>query len=219
LAGIFIIAAMLPDDRILYFCQEGHESDALRPSKPLQLAAMNASSTVRLRFNDLFVPKDAVIRIAEGASWRERDRVNTAHANPAVFGIMETCLQKMREITDRTGSASVSASVSDAVEGLAEEKQNCRSAAYALADSGAGASEIPELLRIKAWSLDLAARTAHAFVAAVGGRAMSQDHPAQRLMREAMFYTIQAQTSAVRDATLTTLLSRDRSGIPGREAT
>jgi alkylation response protein AidB-like acyl-CoA dehydrogenase len=203
-AGIFIIAASLPEDRILYFCQEGRATESLRPSEPLPLAAMNASSTVRLSFNDLFVLDEAVVRIAEGALWRERDRINTAHANPAVFGITETCLRHMGEIAQRTGSEAVS----QAVKHFSNEVSDCRSAAYSLADSGAGTAEIPELLRVKAWSLDLAARVTHAFIAAVGGRAMSQDHPAQRLMREAMFYTIQAQTSAVRNATLAALESR-----------
>jgi alkylation response protein AidB-like acyl-CoA dehydrogenase len=204
LAGIFIIAASLPEDRILYFCQEGRATESLRPSEPLRLAAMNASSTVRLSFHDLFVPEEAVVRIAEGASWRERDRINTAHANPAVFGIAATCLRHMEEIVQCGGSETAA----QAIEALSNELNDCRSAAYSLADSGAGTAEIPELLRVKAWSLDLAARVAHAFIAAVGGRAMSQDHPAQRLMREAMFYTIQAQTSAVRDATLAALSPR-----------
>jgi alkylation response protein AidB-like acyl-CoA dehydrogenase len=204
LAGIFIIAASLPEDRILYFCQEGRASDALRPSEPLKLAAMNASSTVRLTFDTLFVPEASVVRVADAAAWRERDRIHTAHANPAVFGIAESCLHKMQEIAHRGASESVTPTVKQ----LSNELFDCRSVAYSLADSGAGTTEIPELLRVKAWSLDLVARIAHAYIAAVGGRAMSQDHPAQRLMREAMFYTIQAQTSAVRDATLAVLSSR-----------
>jgi hypothetical protein len=42
-------------------------------------------------------------------------------------------------------------------------------------------------------------------VTSVGGRAMAADHPAQRLLREAAFFTIQAQTQAQRRATLALL--------------
>jgi hypothetical protein len=37
---------------------------------------------------------------------------------------------------------------------------------------------------------------------------MAVDHPAQRLLREAAFFTIQAQTPALRDATLAQLTLR-----------
>ena len=198
LAGLYVIAAMLPGDRILYFCDEGTPDETLQPSPPLALAVMNASSTVRLSFRNRFVPDESTVQIMPGEEWRARDRINTAQANPAVFGIMEACLRGMGAAADATGSESIAGAVAS----LAEERERCRATAYGLADAGAGEAELPRLLEAKAWSLDLAARTAHAYVAAVGGRAMSCDHPAQRLMREAMFYTIQAQTVAVRDATL-----------------
>jgi alkylation response protein AidB-like acyl-CoA dehydrogenase len=58
---------------------------------------------------------------------------------------------------------------------------------------------------LRAWSLDLALRSAYALVAAHGGRSMSLSHPAQRLLREASFYAIQAQTGELRRATLARL--------------
>ena len=45
-------------------------------------------------------------------------------------------------------------------------------------------------------------RTAHAAVTAGGGAANELDHPAQRLFREAMVYTLVAQTRDLRVATL-----------------
>ncbi len=59
----------------------------------------------------------------------------------------------------------------------------------------------------RARSLNLAVRAATALVVTTGGRAMSADHPGQRLLREAAFFTIQAQTPAVRQATLDQLRS------------
>jgi len=53
--------------------------------------------------------------------------------------------------------------------------------------------------------IELAMRAAHAASAASSGSANYLWHPAQRLLREAMFYTIQAQTFEVMDATLARL--------------
>ena len=79
---------------------------------------------------------------------------------------------------------------------LHDEGRRCRDEAYAMADAGPLPSDVPNLLRVKAWSLDYVARVTQALVASSGGRAMSLDHPAQRLLREAIFYSIQAQSSA-----------------------
>ena len=212
LAGVFVVAADLPEGRILYFVREGKESDGVSPSPPLSLAVMNASSTVRLQFEDLFVPEEDVVRVMEREAWQARDRINTAHPNPAVFGIAETCLRETRLLAEKSGGETLA----ETLEAYDGELQDCRETAYGIADAGATEAHLTRLLEVKAWSLDLVARTTHAYIAAVGGRAMSADHPAQRLMREAMFYTIQAQTSAVRDATLHDL--RERSRQRSREA-
>jgi alkylation response protein AidB-like acyl-CoA dehydrogenase len=72
-----------------------------------------------------------------------------------------------------------------------------------LADEGdPGPEALRRLIELRAWSLELAVRSASALVAAVGGRSMLLDHPAQRLLREAAFYAIQAQTPPVREAVL-----------------
>ena len=60
-------------------------------------------------------------------------------------------------------------------------------------------------MRIRAWCIEAAVRAAHAAVTASSGAANTLTHPAQRLLREAMFYTIQAQTQEVMDATLARL--------------
>ncbi|MBW3622473.1 MAG: acyl-CoA/acyl-ACP dehydrogenase [Armatimonadetes bacterium] len=210
LAGIFVVAATLPDDRILYFVREGVAADGLEPSSPLELAAMNASSTVRLHFRDLLVPEEDTVRIMEREDWRARDRINTAHPNPAVFGIAETCIRGMRALAEKAATQTLS----DTTVTLEREVSRCREAAFGLADRGVTEDDRPRLLCIRAWSLDLVACAAHAYIAAVGGRAMGRDHPAQRLMREAMFYTIQAQTADVREATLDWIGERVRESGP-----
>ena len=75
-----------------------------------------------------------------------------------------------------------------------------------------GPNAVAGLLDARAWGLDLALRAASALVAATGGEAMALSHPGQRLVREAMFYSIQAQSAELRRASLGRLTrTQDRS--------
>ena len=198
LAGLYAVAARL-DDQVVFFLAEADTSGmpaggslqdrrpapALRASPPLPLAAMNASATVRLAFDGLFVPEDDVLSVVPFAQWQADDRMATAKPNPAAFGIAATCIRMLGDT------------------GLAAELDECRRRSYALAD--AAEPDLDALVEARAQSLELAVRAASALVVATGGRAMSTDHPAQRLLREAAFFTIQAQTPALRRATLAQL--------------
>lgn len=196
LAGLYAVAARL-DDQVLFFLVGGGPDPALRPSPPLALAAMNASSTVRLVFDGLVVPEDDLMSAGPLEKWRADDRVATAQPNPAVFGIAATCIRLLSEQAPETA------------EDLGWELEACRRRSYALADEGrTDDAQLRMMVEARAWGLELGVRTATALVTSVGGRALGADHPAQRLLREAAFFTIQAQTPALRAATLGQLTLR-----------
>jgi alkylation response protein AidB-like acyl-CoA dehydrogenase len=193
LAGVYAVAARM-GDQVLFFLLEGNPPE-VRASPPLALAAMGASSTVRLAFDGLFVPQDDVMSVVPFERWQADDRTATAKPNPAAFGIAATCVRMLGDTP------------------LAAELDDCRRRSYALAD--APEPDLDALVEARAHSLELAVRAATALVVSTGGRAMSADHPAQRLLREAAFFTIQAQTPALRRATLTQL---ERSSAAARPA-
>jgi hypothetical protein len=149
---------------------------------------------VRLAFHDLFVPDEDVVSHIAFADWQAADRRATAQPNPAAFGIAATCVRLLAERAP------------DAAAALEAEVDGCRARSYALAD--AEDADLAALVEARAESLALAVRTATALVASTGGRAMAVDHPAQRLLREAAFFTIQAQTGELRRATLAQLAPR-----------
>jgi len=60
----------------------------------------------------------------------------------------------------------------------------------------------------RAWCVELGVRAAHAAVMTSGGAANLLDHPAQRIFREAMVYTLAAQTSDLQTAMLARLVRR-----------
>ena len=192
LADVFAVAARAGDD-VVFFCLPGVDAGAVRASPPLELMAMQASGTVRLSFDGLIVPDGDVISCQPLAQWRAVDRVVTAQPNPAVFGIAATCC---RLLGPDAGA-------------LDEERLECRARSYALADENRTDDDhLARMVDARAWSYDLTLRAAAALAAAGGGRSMERSHPSQRLLREASFYIIQAQTPALRAATLARLQPR-----------
>ena len=184
MAGLYAVAARCGDG-VVFVALPG---DVGHASEPLALAVMQASRTVRLSFDGVAVAPGDVIHELPFAEWSARDRVVTAQPNPAAFGVAATCLRLLHEAT------------SPAAAPLRDEWEDCRGRSYAAAEDAVDA-----LVALRAWSLELAVRCAYALVTATGGRSMTLDSPAQRLLREASFYAIQAQTPAVRAATLARL--------------
>lgn len=187
LAGLFAVGARLDADRIVFLAVPA-ATEGLAPSEPLRLLAMQASATVRLRFDAAFLPDDALIVEHKVGDWQRRDRVATAQPNPAAFGVAAAAIRLLAEVDG------------DAADALAAERLGCREQSLVAAPA-----DIERLVELRAWSLELSLRSAYALVVATGGRAMDLAHPAQRLLREAAFYAIQAQTGALRAATMARL--------------
>ncbi|HEX2193000.1 MAG TPA: acyl-CoA dehydrogenase family protein [Acidimicrobiales bacterium] len=201
LAGLYAVAASTGDDVVFFALTTDPPPTEVTASAPLPLAAMAASATVRVTFDGLFVPADDVIATVPVADWRARDRLATARPHPAPLGVAARAVRLLSEID---GQPAVAAAAAD----LAGELARCREHAYGL-DTGAGDDDaVAALVRARAWGLDLALRAASAVVAATGGGAMALTHPGQRLVREAAFYSIQAQTPELRRATLDRLTGR-----------
>lgn len=182
--GAMAVAARA-GERVLFVMVEAGESAYLRPSAPLRLLAMTATRTVSLTLRELEVGPEDVICDVAFEDWLAQDRVMTARPNPAVFGVAAAATGLLAD-RDR-----------GAARALEQERLDCRGQAEA-----ADPADIDRLVGLRAWSLDIAQRAAHALVVATGGRAMALDHPAQRLVREVTFYAIVAQTGPLRRAVL-----------------
>jgi alkylation response protein AidB-like acyl-CoA dehydrogenase len=192
LADTFVVAARMGDEVVNFLLDGGSPPPGVHASEPLALAAMNASCTVRLRFDEVVVPEQDVLSVEPYEQWRAADQQATARPRPALFGIARTCGRLL-------GEAGLS---------LAGELVDCRSLAYALiAEDRTDQEHLARLTEARAWSCELAVRTATALVVAGGGRSMLRSNPAQRLLREAAFFTIQAQGADLRAATLARLQS------------
>ncbi|MGH9063553.1 MAG: acyl-CoA dehydrogenase family protein [Acidimicrobiales bacterium] len=209
LADVFLVVGETGDGQLVWFCLEGVETAAVQPSAPLPLAVLQATSTVRLGLDDLLVPDHDVVGVEARAAWEARDRRATPQPSAAALGVADRCCRLLAARAAELGEVPGEGPVGGAAAALAGELERCRAEAYGLADALTGSpaaldlgEHLAAMVDARAWGLDLAERTSLALVAAVGGRAMGRSHPAQRLAREAAFYAVQAQTGAIRRATL-----------------
>ncbi len=187
---------------------------SLGASEPQALAVMGATGTVSLTVRGLEVTEGEVVGVQSDDAWRRRDRAGSALPAAAPLGISARAIRALSERAhDRTLAHPASA--------LAHQLDARRIAADRVAaEMVAAMSRRDDTLEIaiaegaveRDRGLDLARRTTDALIAASGGRAMSLDHPAQRLSREASFYLIQAQTAELRAASLDRLTGTLASG-------
>lgn len=202
LSGVVLGAHLGDAGRYVYLYVPAKESDALRASPPQQLSAMNAAATVALHLDHLFVPDEDWVRFSSREEMARGDTNGIAGAISAPLGGARGSLKLLRATAERRRLAFLG----EAADALEAEINACRTEGFRWAD---GPKDIPEYkpnaLRVRAWAIELGVRAAHAAVAAASGAANSLDHPAQRLLREAMFYTVIAQTSDVMAATVSRL--------------
>lgn len=212
LAGV-VYGAVLPDERHVYLYAGVNDDPArLTSSEPLPLCAMNASATTEVRLDDLFVSAAGWIKFSSRDEMARGDTNGIAGAISPPLGCARGSLKLLR----RTAEKRHLAALRDAADALEAEVNACRTDGFGWADGPKDTPDYkPNALRCRAWAIDLGVRCAHAAVAASSGAANSLDHPAQRLFREAMFYTVIAQTGDTMAATVERLAqngNRDRQG-------
>ena len=130
--------------------------------------------------------------------------VGVLSATAMPLGCAAASCKIVRETAQRRGLSPIER----AANSLEAELEDLRSTV----DEAAGRTAEPDFfttaVAVRAWCIEFALRAAHAAITAVSGSANALSHPAQRLIREAMFYTVQAQTQEVLDATLARLERR-----------
>jgi alkylation response protein AidB-like acyl-CoA dehydrogenase len=168
-------AARRDNGDIVWALIDATDGPTLR-AEPLRLAAVNASATVTLFFDDHVVPPERVISIQPFDEWQARDRGSLRVNGSLALGVARRCAALLE---------------SDA---LAAQLRECR---HAL--DQASAETMPEE---RARASELALQAATIMVVSGGGRSITLDHHAQRLAREALFLLVFGQTGAIKAAQL-----------------
>ncbi len=196
LCDVFVLGGLSPDGELVLSLLQARDQPGLRASEPMQLAAMQATGTVQLHLDGLLVPDADVVDVTDAGTWLAIDAAKSANVVPAVFGLLHTTLALLEPAAPELAAR------------LGQDGDRIRSEAYQLMDEVRSTDQVERRLALRAEALELGVRAATALVVASGGRAMSLSAAPQRLLREAAFHTVQAQTAPVRAATLRHLLSR-----------
>lgn len=171
------VAARGPDETIVNVALDAIKGDGLSVT-PRRLAAVNASSTVRVDFDDVRLPGERVFGVVPfdpNASAGESLRLNGSLA----LGVARKCCELL-------GSSAF------------DDELASRRAGLDGADGDAMAGE-------RARASEFAVRAAAAVVVAQGSSSLVVDQHAQRLLREAMFLLVFGSRAEIKHALLNLL--------------
>lgn len=171
------------DEEVFAVLDAHHRAEFLLGA-PLALVAGSATGTVRAELRDCPVDPSRVLRTDAPGSLARTDALTVLFQTPLMVGCVRACLGLIRD-SARVGAA---------------EKHACDRAASNLlcrvvrAFDGAAPEEG---VRLRAELYDFGVRLARLAAMASGGAGLVRDHPAQRLYREALLYSLMAQTDAI----------------------
>jgi kynurenine formamidase/alkylation response protein AidB-like acyl-CoA dehydrogenase len=197
----FIVAATLPDGRAVFAVVplvETHQESggAIALTKPAQLAAMTSTNTVTATLTNWFVPGERIVFIKPSGWIHENDKNNVLRSTFLATG----CALAGLDILESMAGKKSLPFITNAFKSLQQELNNCRISIRKAQQNPS--LELEERLQLRAWTIDLASRIAHAAVTVSSGAAIYSHNDAQRIYREALVFTVTGQTSDVMAATL-----------------
>jgi len=200
-----IIGALLPDDQAIYaiipFIETRQNTGGtITFSKPMQLGAMASTNTVSSTINNWFLSEEYLVSIKPAGAIHESDHKNVLNQGFTCLGCAEAAL----DIVERAAYTKQLVFINKAFESLTNELVRCQSAM--LGGLSPNTKSAAERLQLRAWAINLMLRCANAAVTVSSGVANYQDHPAQRVYREALVFAVSGQTTAVMEATLAELV-------------
>ena len=194
--GIFqhwMLAALLPDGRSVFvlapFCAV---KGSLSFSQPMALAALGSTQTVTATLQDWVAPEELVLDIKPAGWIQQADRGYPLTHSFFALG----CARGGLDILEKAQSSSFPL-IGETYGRLNEEVARCQDATYGTLDNPSA-----ERLRLRAWAIDLAVRCGHGAVLVSRGAANFAGHPAQRVYREALAFSVSGQSNDVMEASL-----------------
>lgn len=196
----FIIGATLPDGRALYgivpFRNCQRDGGEIAFGEPMELAVMNSTQTAVAEVRQWRLSHDRVLFVQPADAVRQRDRANVLHHSFFSLG----CAQAALDILAIAAEKKPLPFIGDTWHALERQLSQTRDTIFA--EQVHPTRTFARRVQLRANAITLAVRCAHAAVTASSGAANSLHHPAQRVYREAMLFSVSGQTTAVMEATL-----------------
>ena len=148
-------------------------------SEHVAFAVVDSTQTKVLEFSDHFVPESRITKVENYDEWRSRYRLGLRTNGSLALGVAKRCC----DLLDNDALTTRLDTVRDTLDSIAPADADAMSTARAQASL-------------------FAMQAATALVAKTGGTSVMMTEHAQRLVREAMFVTVQGQTPAIKAAML-----------------
>jgi alkylation response protein AidB-like acyl-CoA dehydrogenase len=205
-AGCFssaIAAAVLPEGQSVFGripfvnCQQG-SGGTIEISQPIDLATMTSTQTASAKLNRWLLTEADLVDLKPAGWIDQNDRQNLLGLTWLALGCARAGLDVAHQ--QHKPLDLIAKPLAD----LSQEVEDCRQQIWRSQQQTAS-DLFEQRLQLRAWSVDLAVRCAHAAIAVAGGAANDQHHPAQRIYREALLFTVSGQTPQIMAAVLNRL--------------
>lgn len=198
---MFIIGAVLPDGQelraIIPFIEDGQ---GIKFSEPMKLCAMQSTNTVTATLENYFLPIENVVSIKEKEAIYKNDKKVVLYPSFLVLGCAEAGLdivEKVRQIKQLDF-------IQEGFTKLNDEYNRCHEKIKQAMTIHSRSFDAD--LQLRVWAINLAQRCAQAAIIVSSGASNYHDHPAQRVYREALVFSVFAQTTDIMRATLAKIL-------------
>jgi hypothetical protein len=165
--------------------------------EPLALAAMGASRTVAVRLERWYLAPEDVLVIKPAGSIHQGDRPKVLHHGFFALGCAQGCLNFLESLENiELGN----------VAGLRTRFMALHDAMFAAIANGQSQFNFEHHLQLRIKAVAIAQEYAQIALIAAGGAGNLLSHPAQRLHRESLMFSVFGQTETIRNATLQSLI-------------
>lgn len=193
----FVVGAALPDGRAAFGLVPLREVEGVRPTPPMRLAAMEAAGTVAVDLDGFFLADGRVIAVRPAGWISQSDEINIAQQGAFAHGCAQAGIDVLGGNAERRRldfAHKARASLQAELDAIRDEAEGWM--------GQASPENVAARLDLRARTIELMVRCAHAAVVSSSGAANSLDHPAQRVYREALVFSVSAQTGPIMEATL-----------------
>ncbi len=197
---VFILGASLPDGQEIRGIVPFTSSSHVRFSEAMKLGAMQSTNTVTATLENYFLPAENVVSLSGVGAIHETDKKVVLYPSFLVLG----CAKAGLDIVKKAAETKQLNFIEEAYEHLKEEWQICQHKirqAMAVNDRC-----FEDDLELRIWAINLAQRCSKAAVTVSSGAANYSTHPAQRVYKEALVFSIFAQTTDIMKGTLEQLM-------------
>ncbi|MGK7881249.1 MAG: acyl-CoA dehydrogenase family protein [Crocosphaera sp.] len=197
---VFILGANLPDGREIRGIIPFTPSSQVRFSAPIKLGAIQSTNTVEAIFENYFLPSENVVSIAPAGAIHDNDKKVVLYPSFLVLG----CAKAGLDIVKKVAEIKQIGFIEKSYDILSKEFHDCQDKIRQRIQIDNRFFE--DDLKLRVWSINLAQKCSKAALIVSSGAANYYHHPAQRVYKEALVFSVFAQTTDIMKASLEQLI-------------